>query len=218
LFLYVCAILNPVIEAAIFTRMRGVASVAVVFLPSCIICGGLIVLLFRPRHQGERFSVNLSRFLASRSQMAWAWRALAAYLAFPVIYFTFGMAIQPFVVEYYRQQYSLLILPSVGVILAVQAIRSLLFLAASLPVLIAWSGSRPRLAILLGFALFVLVGLFHLIQAYWLPSSLRLVHGVEILSDSLLYAAVLVLLMTRDRGRIVRSSVVTLGGADAVGV
>ena len=86
------------------------------------------------------------------------------------------------------------------------------------PVLIAWSGSRLRLAILLGFALFVLVGLFHLIQAYWLPSSLRLVHGVEILSDSLLYAAVLVLLMTRDRGRIVRSSVVTLGGADAVGV
>jgi len=52
-----------------------------------------------------------------------------------------------------------------------------------------------RLALALGATLFVLVGLLGLIPAYWMPLGLRLIHGVEILADSFVYALALVLLL-----------------------
>jgi hypothetical protein len=78
-----------------------------------------------------------------------------------------------------------------------QFLRSLLFLLACLPVLIAWQKSRRSLLLSLGWALFVLVGLLNLLQAIWLPATLRLVHTLEILADSFVYAWVLVMLFRR---------------------
>jgi hypothetical protein len=50
----------------------------------------------------------------------------------------------------------------------------------------------------LGWALFVLVGLLNLMQAIRLPASLRLIHSLEILADSFVYALVLVMLFRRS--------------------
>ncbi|MHC4435664.1 MAG: hypothetical protein ACYTBS_27950, partial [Planctomycetota bacterium] len=76
---------------------------------------------------------------------------------------------------------------------------SVLFLAAALAIVIVWSGSRRHLAIYLGLAFFVLVGLFSMIQSYWLAPVLLVLHNAEILADSLTYAAVLALLFVPGR-------------------
>jgi hypothetical protein len=88
-------------------------------------------------------------------------------------------------------------LPGTGIIILTQLLRSSLFFLAALPILIVWSGSRRQLTVLLGFAFFVLVGLFGMIQTYWLGPVLVVVHSVEILVDSVVYAGVLALLFVR---------------------
>ena len=61
----------------------------------------------------------------------------------------------------------------------------------------SWRRSRPGLGLALGFALFVLTGGFSLLTGYWLAPELRIVHGLEILVDSALLAAVLVILLVK---------------------
>lgn len=99
---------------------------------------------------------------------------------------------------YFRQESLGLVLPSWAQIIPMQCLRSLLFLLACLPVLIAWQRSRRSLLLSLGWALFVLVGLLNLMQAVWLPATLRLTHTLEILADSSVYAWVLVMLYRRS--------------------
>ncbi|MHC4430485.1 MAG: hypothetical protein ACYTBS_01470 [Planctomycetota bacterium] len=65
--------------------------------------------------------------------------------------------------------------------------------------MIVWSGSRRHLAIYLGLAFFVLVGLFNMIQSYWLAPVLLVLHNAEILADSVAYAGVLALLFLPGR-------------------
>jgi hypothetical protein len=122
-----------------------------------------------------------------------------AAVAFMPIYLFFGQMVVPFTYDYYLQQMAGLTAPAWGQILPVLLLRSLLFLAASLPVLVTWGRSRLSLVLSLGFALFLLVGGLGLVGGYWLPLEVRLFHGVEILADSLVYAWVLVLLVVKKR-------------------
>ena len=99
--------------------------------------------------------------------------------------------------EYYRQELVGLTAPGWDQILPVLFVRSVLFLAASLPVLLVWSKSRRTLVLSLGFALFALVGGMGLIGGYWMPVSIRLFHGLEILADSMVHAWALVILLVK---------------------
>ena len=94
-----------------------------------------------------------------------------------------------------------LTVPSVGVILGTQGLRSALFLGAALPVLILWEGSRRGLALTLGLALAVLVGLSGMVAAAWLPLEMRIGHGLEITADSFAHAAALVWLLVPKQQR-----------------
>jgi len=158
------------------------------------------VLLFKPAGKSESFSLHVSRFFSGRGAGEWAWRFVAAVCAFPVVYWTFGMMVAPWVLEYYKQGQFGLTLPSTGVIVLVQLLRSSLFFLAALPIIIVWSGSRLKLTVLLGFAFFVLVGLFGMIQSYWLAPILRVLHNIEILADSVVYAGILAVLFVRKGG------------------
>jgi cytochrome bd-type quinol oxidase subunit 2 len=88
-----------------------------------------------------------------------------------------------------------------GEIIPVQFLRSLLFLLACLPVLITWRKSRLSLFITLGATLFILVGGILLLQAYWYPPVMRLIHSLEILADSFAHAGALVILLVRKDRR-----------------
>jgi hypothetical protein len=117
------------------------------------------------------------------------------------------MCVGPFVIDYYRQGALWWRIPPVDVILRTQLLRSLLFLGASLPVILLWAGSRRRLILALGLAHAAMVGLNGLSQAYWMPSVPRVLHSLEITADSFAYALVLVwLFFPRSRTAIASSA------------
>jgi hypothetical protein len=189
---------NNAVEAAIFTTMAAAASFTVVmYLPAAMLCGAAVAWLFAPAISGPAFSVQLRSFFASRYSGAWVWRLLAAFCAFPIVYFGFGSLIAPLVLDYYRQGIAELAIPGMDRLIPVLLLRSLLFLLVCLPVLITWQQSYWRLCVTLGLVLFMLVGGVNLLQAYWFPPILRVVHSLEILADELVYAGALVMLLAR---------------------
>lgn len=194
---YVCLGVASPLEGAIFTTLQGMGSLPVLFVPPCLLFAAVVTLLFKPVQTGGSPLPTLRRFFHDRSLRQWAWRFLAAIFAFPVVYWTFGLMVAPFVMEFYKQGQFALSVPSPGVIVLTQFLRSLLFLAASVPILILWSGSRRHLVLALGLAFYVLVGLFGMIQSYWLAPTLQILHNTEILADSMVYALALTLLLVR---------------------
>jgi len=192
---YVCLGVTSSLEGAIFTSLRGMASIPVFSLLPCGLFAAAMVLLFKPAERNDPSLADVRRFFQGRSAGNWAWRFAAAICAFPIIYWTFGMMVAPFVMEYYKQGQFALAVPRPGVILLTQFARSTLFLAASLPILITWSGSRRQLVLTLGLAFYVLVGLFGMIQSYWLAPTLQVLHNTEMLVDSMVYAWALAVLL-----------------------
>lgn len=127
--------------------------------------------------------------------LGYSWRLVLAWLAFPVIYFFFGMFVGPVVAPYYNSLGALgLHIPEFSVIIRTQLLRSAFFLAASSPAVLLWTKSRGRLILALGLAHAVTVGIFQLAQAWFMVPILRVLHSVEITCDSFAYAAVLGLL------------------------
>jgi len=159
-----------------------------------LLCGAAMAWLLPPPSRGDGFIVRAKAFFARYHAAGWAGRALAALLAFPLIYLSFGRLIAPLVMDYYAEGLFGLELPSWNQILPILLLRSLLFLLACLPVLILWQDSQRGLFLTLGLILFLLVGGLSMLQAYWLPASLRLIHSLEILADELVYMAVLLVL------------------------
>jgi hypothetical protein len=181
--LYVANAVNGAIELSIFSTMGGERFLLVHFLVCFVATGAALAWLFG---SPERVP-TMPRVVVP----SWAWRVVVAWLAFPIIYLVFGMCVAPFVVGHYQAGELGLRLPPMAVILRTQLLRSLLFLACSLPVIRLWTGSRWRLIFALGMAHAVMVGLYGLSQAYFMPSVLRVAHSLEIIADSFAYAFVL---------------------------
>jgi hypothetical protein len=192
---------NTQLEAAIFTSMAsGFGFSLITFLPACLLSGAAVAWLFPTDNPGTSFIVASKTFFAQRHPVAWTWRLAIATVAFMPIYWVFGLIVVPFTGDYYRQSMYGLQMPTLDKILTVLAIRSVLFLLACLPIIVAWQKSSRSLFLRLGFALFVLVGLLYMIAADWMPISVRLPHTLEILADEFAYAGVLVaLLKGRER-------------------
>jgi hypothetical protein len=199
-FAYGCLGINNTIEAAIFTSIGGWPTLAVLWLVTCLLVTGLIAGLFRSPTRNEPLGPNVRRFFAARSTGQWVGRFFAAWLAFPAVYFLFGMPVGLLVQGAYRAEAFGLRLPSLPIIIGVQLVRSVIFLVVSLPVLVAWSDSRRRLGLTYGLSLFIVLGLYGMIQAYWLPWDMRGIHAIEILLDSLVYGWLLVILLVPSQG------------------
>jgi hypothetical protein len=191
---------NNYFEAAIFTTM-GAASLysVVLYIPALLLCSAAVAWLFPPEAQGANFFAQARAFFAGRAIGSWSWRLPAGYLAFPLAYLIFGTLIAPIVIPYYQQDTSQLALPGWNLILPVLALRSLLFLLVCLPILIAWRLSNGRLFLILGLTLFILVGGLGMLSAYWLASVLRVTHTLEIFADEIVYAGLLMLLLSRHK-------------------
>lgn len=204
LLLYVTLGLNTLLEMKIFTGMLDgnpwLASLMWI-LPS-ILAAAVVTYKFGA-NDGEPST------LRSLSAAGWGWRLVLAWLAFPVIYFFFGMFVAPIVVPYYQsdalvgQFGSVLALhiPPMTVILRTLFLRSATFLLASLPVIVLWTRSRGRLFFALGLAHAMTVGIYQLAQTPIFPMVMRIAHGAEITADSFAYAGVLALLFAQSAKR-----------------
>lgn len=193
LLVFVTLGLNTVIELEIFSTLLakgGTAFMVLMYLAASVPFAVLIARFFGP-------SPVVRAPKPHRGALSWAWRGVLAVLAFPVIYFIFGMMVAPFVVPSYRAGVAGLTIPSMGVLLPVELVRSALSLLAALPIIFLWTGSRKKLILTLGWAFTVMVGLYGLVGAYFLPTVLRVAHSLEITADSFVYALVLVMLFKR---------------------
>ncbi len=193
---YVCIGVTSPLEGAIFTTM-DMACVPVLSLLPCLLFAAVMALLFKPVGNEGSPAATVRRIFSGRSVGQWMRRLAAAICVFPIVYWTFGLMVAPFVMEYYKQGQFALAVPNPAVILATQFARSALFLLAAMPILILWAGSRRHLILALGLAFYVLVGLFGMIQSYWLAPTLQVLHNAEMLIDSMVYAWALVALLVR---------------------
>ncbi len=196
LMMWVAYAVNNVIEGSIYSTFAVTSSIqsmlytGLSLLPPTLGQAAVITALFKPPSKEPGARSPLSVF----PRWGWAWRLAVALVAFPVIYFIFGLLVEPLVREYYAQGQFELALPPLGVILPVQLLRSALFLLVSLPVITLWGKDRTALILTLGFALFVFVGGFSMATTYWFAWQLRVFHGLEILADEMVYALVLAML------------------------
>ena len=193
-FLLLAFGVNTLIETAQFTTLLDghIASAALFYCVVSLFLGLTMSALFgsaEPMPRGRRGDIPLLIL-----------RLLAAWISFPVIYLIFGMCIAPIVVPYYSG-ISYLRIPPMLTIIEIQMIRSVIFLACTLPLIALWKGTRKHLWIALGLAHAVVVGLYGLTSAIFLPRILRVTHGVEIVADSFVYAGVLVALFLTDGGK-----------------
>lgn len=188
---------NNILEGVIFTTMSATSLFTIVlYVFASLLCGAAVAWLFPPQNKVGDFLTQTRIFFANQPAGSWAWRILAAIVAFPLIYLAFGRLIAPLVIDYYEQGLFGLSLPGWNQILPILFIRSFLFLIACLPILISWQTSNRSLFLTLGMTLFLLVGGLSMLQAYWMPATIRIVHSLEILADEMVYSAILVALFT----------------------
>jgi hypothetical protein len=187
-FLILALGVNGMIEARMFTHFldNGILSASVFYVVLAALLGVAL---------GWSFGApQAAAGLPHHSWLAWIPRVAAIWLAWPFIYFFFGTCVAPIVVPYYNAGIAGLRIPALSTILAVQLVRSVIFLAASLPFIALWTGSRRGLWLALGLAHAFTVGLYGLVGATFLPTILRVAHSAEIAGDSFAYAGLLALL------------------------
>lgn len=190
-FTYVSYCVNNQIEGAVFTTASGFGSNLLYFLIPCALIAAAALILFAAPDE----DVVLTTVFSDRPVSAWLWRAVIAWLAFPFIYYFFGAFAYPLVKDAYQSGDFALEVPSQSLILGAVFTRSLLFLLATIPILMHWSRSRKSLIFGLSAALAAAVGVVAMIESSWLPATVRIVHSVEIIADSLVHAWVLVALL-----------------------
>jgi len=183
LMLFVATGVNTVIELIIFGTEGG-HRYLLVFYFLCFVATAAALAWQYSSHQSAPQLPHLGTG-------QWLWRVAVAWLSFPVIYFLFGLCVAPFVIPIYQAGVVGLRVPPLDVIMRTQLLRSFLFLASSLPVILLWTGSRRRLILVLGWAHTAMVGLYGLSQANFMPPTLRVIHSLEITADSFVYALVL---------------------------
>ncbi len=189
-FVFVVHGVANALETRIFTTLGGDLGAALIPLPVALL-GALVVVRLFPAPSDEPFGSRLRELFGGWSAGRLAGRLALAIVAFPFFYFLFGLIVAPIVTPHYARL-EFLVIPPMPTILAVAFIRSVLFLLVSLPVVVAWRESRGRLLLGLSAGHFAAVGLVGLIQAPFFPAVLRWTHGIEILADSVCYAAALV--------------------------
>lgn len=189
-FLYTAVGINGVIETVFFTHFADgrLPAVTIFYVVQCLLLGVAMGTLFGSRQAAPG--------LLHHTLLGWVARAAMVWLAWPLIYLTFGMCVAPFVNSYYIAGIAGLQLPSLSTIVLVQLVRGPIFLAGSLPFLALWRGSRRNLWLALGLAHAAVVGLSGLVSATFFPTALRIAHSLEITGDSFAFAGLLVLLFT----------------------
>ena len=190
-YTYVLSAVIPQLDAALLTEFGGTATVLAFALLPCLLAAGAATLLVRPASSEP---VTVSTGVRRRLRLTW-WRVALAWLAYPLVTMSCGLVFARTTGDLFRHELTGIVAPEPEVMLAAILARSLLILAVAVPIVIAWSGAYRTLVVSLGTAMFILTGLVGLVQATWWPLSVRVAQGALILSISMAYAWILVVLL-----------------------
>ncbi len=194
-FAFVAVGLNTAFEAAAFTTLDAMSAMIFLFVPSVLGATAVAAALFGPRSEE---AVCHGAYRDFTAQPRAALRLLLAWLAFPFVYYLFGMllmVIRPELMDFYTSGESGLTLPDQGQILQLQLIRGGFALFSISGLLLLWEGGRGAFTVRVGFALWALMGLFGMIQGTWLDPALRIGHGLEIGCDAFAYTGLVAWLL-----------------------
>ncbi len=195
-FAWITNTLNNQIEASFFGNMAsGFWFTIIFFLLPTLLVATAVAWLFPPLSNESTLTAAAKSFFGRYPASGWIWRLSLGAVLFMPIYYLFGLLVIPFTADFYSQGLYGLEVPPLNQLLVIMFVRSVFYLLACLPILIAWQGSRRNLILYLGLALFYFVGFQPLSIATWMPWSLRLPHMLEIMADEFVYAWALVMLL-----------------------
>lgn len=141
--------------------------------------------------------------LSRRETKSWIMRIAAAVPLYFIVYFSFGMAVSPFVFQYYNDPSLGLKIPSFSVMIPVELLRGLIFTLALIPLIVAVGTGRLYVFISTSMMLFIVGSLIPLVESP-LPAQILPFHAIELLADSLVFGLVLTWLFTPPSGRLSR--------------
>jgi hypothetical protein len=196
-----------IVETIFFTTMSGEKYTLVSNAISSAGMAALIAMLFRPSDSKLLFSTALRKAIAQRSWVSNLWRfGLAGFLYLP-IFFIFGLLSGPFVRTYYEDPAyginQLFSIPGAEIIFPLEIFRGYLFVLVLYP-LIAILGrnmSRWRQWFWIALILASLSGWLPMLMASFFPLPFRLIHGLEVTLDSIVFGAVIVWLLGFEPGK-----------------
>ncbi len=186
IFAFIVNGVSVALETHIFTTLGGELAYVSGTLLASALCAAAVVILF-PVPDATELHAGLHHFLRHWSPGALATRLTFVLLAFPLFYLMFGAMVAPVVNPLYGE-FDFMHIPPFRTIIETQLLRSILFLLASLPIVVGWVKPRWRLALALGLGHFTAVGLNGLVQTPFFPPTMAFAHALEILGDSAAYA------------------------------
>ena len=191
-FVFVGFALSTTLEAGIYSAAGGVVLTVLLFLLPCLALSMLQVMISRIDKKPSPGPAAPGR---KPDQRDWAWRLAAAVLAFPVVYFAFGIIVSPIVAGYYTEGIAGLVLPSTTLIVGTQVLRGILHVAIIFLVMQIWGRSKRQLVMALTASFFVFVTMYDVVLAYEMPIVLIATHAVEVLADSFVFSWIVVVLL-----------------------
>ncbi|HMD79645.1 MAG TPA: hypothetical protein VKF39_06665 [Nitrososphaerales archaeon] len=190
------------VEGVFFTTMfegSYVSTVTVIVfaaLVSGIVAASAAFLMGR---QGGNTGIraSLKEHLSTRTARSWVIRIVVASVVYFPIYFFFGLLVTPFVMPYYNNPSSGLVIPSFAVMVPVELFRGFLFVLVLLPLLVATTGGRNTKFVALAAMLYIPGGFVALLGGTSIPPQIIPFHATEILADSIVYGFVLSRILQR---------------------
>ncbi|MEM4718982.1 MAG: hypothetical protein QW330_02885 [Nitrososphaerota archaeon] len=191
--LYVVMFLSNIVEAyfftTIFSRVEVLAAAIIMPIPITLAEAAMAAIILPA---GDRSLLNLIRsHLSSRNAGSWAWRIAVSAVAYLLVYFFFGMLIYPFVAEYYSDSTLGLRVPGFELIVPLEILRGLLYVAALFPIIASLSSDHKSSFIAVFLMLFLVGGFIPLLSRPSIPPEILPFHTLEILADSLVYGFIL---------------------------
>ncbi len=183
---------NNFLEAYFFTKqfnsIESFMMAILISLFNTLLQSISAILLLQPNGRND-ITTALKSYESSRTRSSWMKRIIAASVLFFPIYFTFGAMVSPFVVPYYSQPSSGLIIPSFKVMIPLELLRGVIYTAVLLIVL-ACIKSERRLDLFVSSALLYIPGAFIpliSVASISFMSPVAPYHMVEIFADSVVY-------------------------------
>lgn len=195
--LFVIQWFNPMLEGFFFTTMLTEFTLLAGLIFGVLISSFhavLVAILFPLSQPSSLLQTELQGYFNQKSWRSWLWRVALSSTSFLLIYYTIGHIISPLVIPFYLSLEYGLRVPSVGIIIGLEFFRGFLYIIILLPILATLKTDPKRKWILIAVLLYV-PGIAFLLPDPTLPALLRVIHGTELLIDSLIIGAIITYLL-----------------------
>ena len=148
---------------------------------------------------GNGLMGNLVEYFADAKTSGLIKRITVGTLTYFPVYFFFGMLVSPFVMPYYSDPSFGLIVPPFTLIIPVEILRGLLYVATLLPMAASLGADRRTSAAAFTGMLFIAGAFIPLLGDQGLPPQIIPYHLAEIFADSIVYGYILARVLTKKK-------------------